>query len=126
MPSGSATSSASGSGEPVPVDGLVVEGTSAIDASMLTGEPMPVDVVAGAEVIGATRNTSGSFVLRATRVGRETALARIVDLVQRAQGTKAPIQRLADRVIEVFVPAVLLVALMTLFDLARRRSRTRA
>ncbi|MGH2475012.1 MAG: heavy metal translocating P-type ATPase, partial [Candidatus Limnocylindrales bacterium] len=100
-------------GEKVPVDGVVVEGTSAIDASMLTGEPMPVEVGAGADVIGATLNTSGTFVMRATKVGRDTALARIVDLVSRAQGSKAPIQRLADRIAEVFVPIVLVVALGT-------------
>ena len=83
---------------------------SAVDESMLTGEPIPVDQAAGDEVIGATLNTTGSFVMRATRVGRDTALARIVELVQRAQGSKAPIQRLADRVSEVFVPLVLVVA----------------
>jgi P-type Cu+ transporter len=97
-------------GDKVPVDGLVVDGASTIDESMLTGEPMPVAKTAGDEVIGATLNTTGSFVMRATRVGRETALAQIVDLVQRAQGSKAPIQRLADRISEVFVPLVLLVA----------------
>ncbi len=97
-------------GERLPVDGVVVEGGSAIDASMLTGEAMPVEVTAGAEVIGATLNTTGTFVMRATRVGRDTALARIVDLVSRAQGSKAPIQRLADRIAEVFVPIVLVVA----------------
>jgi P-type Cu+ transporter len=97
-------------GEKVPVDGVVVEGGSAVDASMLTGEAMPVEVAAGAEVIGATLNTTGTFVMRATRVGRDTALARIVDLVRRAQGSKAPIQRLADRIAEVFVPIVLVVA----------------
>ncbi len=97
-------------GEKVPVDGVVVEGGSAIDASMLTGEPMPDEVGPGAEVIGATLNTTGTFVMRATKVGRDTALARIVDLVSRAQGSKAPIQRLADRIAEVFVPIVLLVA----------------
>ena len=97
-------------GEKVPVDGVVVEGASAVDASMLTGEPIPVEVAAGAEVIGATLNTTGTFVMRATRVGRDTALARIVDLVSRAQGSKAPIQRLADRIAEVFVPIVLVVA----------------
>ncbi len=97
-------------GEKVPVDGVVVEGASAVDASMLTGEAIPVEVTAGTEVIGATLNTSGTFVMRATRVGRDTALARIVDLVSRAQGSKAPIQRLADRIAEVFVPIVLVVA----------------
>ncbi len=100
-------------GDKVPVDGVVVEGTSAVDESMLTGEPMPVAKANGDEVIGATINTTGSFVMRATRVGRETALARIVDLVQRAQGSKAPIQRLADQISAVFVPAVLLVAALT-------------
>jgi Cu+-exporting ATPase len=94
----------------VPVDGIVVEGGSAVDESMLTGEPVPVLKGIGDEVIGATMNTTGSVVLRTTRVGRDTALAQIVDLVQRAQGSKAPIQRLADRVSAVFVPLVLLIA----------------
>jgi P-type Cu+ transporter len=100
-------------GEKVPVDGVIVEGASAVDESMLTGEPIPASKGPGDEVIGATLNTSGSFVFRATRVGRETALAQIVDMVQRAQGSKAPIQRLADRVSGVFVPIVILVALAT-------------
>ncbi len=100
-------------GDRVPVDGVVVEGASAIDESMLTGEPMPVEKGPGAEVIGATLNATGSFVFRATRVGADTALARIVALVEHAQGSKAPIQRLADRVSEVFVPAVLIVAALT-------------
>ncbi|HKF85529.1 MAG TPA: heavy metal translocating P-type ATPase [Candidatus Limnocylindrales bacterium] len=97
-------------GDTVPVDGVVVEGASAVDESMLTGEPIPTTKQPGDEVIGATRNTTGSFVMRTTRVGRDTALARIVELVQRAQGSKAPIQRLADRISEVFVPAVIAVA----------------
>jgi Cu+-exporting ATPase len=97
-------------GDKVPVDGVVTEGMSAVDESMLTGEPMPATKSLGDEVIGATLNTTGSFVMRATRVGRDTALARIVDLVQRAQGSKAPIQRLADHVSAVFVPAVLAIA----------------
>ncbi len=100
-------------GEKVPVDGRVVHGASAVDESMLTGEPIPVGKTPGDEVIGATLNTTGTFVMRATRVGRETALARIVDMVQRAQGSKAPIQRLADRIAEVFVPLVILVAAIT-------------
>jgi Cu+-exporting ATPase len=100
-------------GDTIPVDGVVVEGGSAVDASMLTGEPIPVIVGPADEVIGATRNTTGTFVMRATRVGRDTALARIVELVQQAQGSKAPIQRLADRVAEVFVPIVLVVAAAT-------------
>ncbi len=100
-------------GDKVPVDGVVVEGASAVDESMLTGEPMPVTKAAGDEVIGATINTTGAFVMRATHVGRDTALARIVALVERAQGSKAPIQRLADRVSEVFVPLVLILATCT-------------
>ena len=100
-------------GEKVPVDGLVVEGGSAVDESMLTGEPVPVDKRPGDELVGATVNTSGTLVMRATRVGRETVLAAIVDLVQRAQGSKAPIQRLADRISEIFVPAVIALAALT-------------
>ena len=100
-------------GDKVPVDGVVVEGTSPVDESMLTGEPIPRTKATGDEVIGATLNTTGSFVMRATRVGRDTALARIVELVQRAQGSKAPIQRMADRISEVFVPAVIAVAALT-------------
>ncbi len=100
-------------GDKVPVDGVVVEGVSAVDESMLTGEPIPATKRPGEEVIGATLNTTGSFVMRATRVGRDTALARIVELVQRAQGSKAPIQRLADQISAIFVPAVLAVAALT-------------
>ena len=100
-------------GEKVPVDGRVVSGSSAIDESMLTGEAMPVVREPGDEVIGATLNTTGSFVMRATRVGRDTALATIIELVKRAQGSKAPIQRLADRVSEAFVPLVLVLAALT-------------
>jgi len=100
-------------GDKLPVDGIVVEGTSAVDQSMLTGEAMPVAKGPGDEVIGATLNGTGSFTFRATRVGADTALARIVALVEHAQGSKAPIQRLADRVSEAFVPAVLVVAALT-------------
>jgi P-type Cu+ transporter len=100
-------------GDKVPVDGVVTEGASPVDESMLTGEPIPVTKNPGDEVIGATLNTTGSFVMRATRVGRDTALARIVDLVQRAQGSKAPIQRIADQISAVFVPAVLTIAAAT-------------
>ncbi len=100
-------------GDKVPVDGVVLEGTSAIDESLLTGEPIPTAKGPGDEVIGATLNTTGTFVMRATRVGRDTALARIVELVERAQGSKAPIARLADRIAEVFVPLVLVIAAAT-------------
>ena len=101
------------SGEKIPVDGVVVEGQTAVDESMLTGEPLPVEKSAGDELVGATLNASGSVVMRATRVGRDTVLASIIELVQRAQGSKAPIQRLVDRISEVFVPLVLVVAAIT-------------
>ena len=98
-------------GEKIPVDGLVTEGASAVDESMLTGEPMPVGKKIGDEVIGATVNTTGSVTLRATRVGKDSALGQIVQLVEDAQSTKAPIQRLADRVAGVFVPIVIAIAI---------------
>ncbi len=101
-------------GEKVATDGVVVEGHSAIDMSMLTGEPVPVEVGPGADVIGATVNANGHLVVEATRVGADTALAQIVTLVEEAQGSKAPIQRLADRIAGVFVPTVLVIALATL------------
>ncbi|HET9084376.1 MAG TPA: heavy metal translocating P-type ATPase [Candidatus Limnocylindrales bacterium] len=100
-------------GDKVPVDGVVVEGASSIDVSMLTGEPVPLEVVPGTEVVGGTMNRRGTFVMRATRVGHDTALARIVEAVRRAQGSKAPIQRLADRIAEAFVPLVLVLASAT-------------
>jgi len=100
-------------GERIPVDGVVVAGHSAVDESMLTGEPIPVDKSPGDEVIGATINKQGMLKFEATRVGAETALAQIIRLVQEAQGSKAPIQRLADQVAGVFVPAVILIALVT-------------
>src|ERR1019366_4213524 len=100
-------------GEKVPVDGIVVDGQTANDESMLTGEALPVEKTAGDELVGATLNASGTVVMRATRVGRDTVLASIVELVQRAQGSKAPIQRLADRISEFFVPFVLVVAGLT-------------
>jgi Cu+-exporting ATPase len=101
-------------GERIATDGRVVDGGSAVDVSMLTGEPVPVDVGPGGEVFGATINTSGRLVVEATKVGSETALAQIVRLVEEAQGSKAPVQRLADRVSAVFVPVVILIALGTL------------
>ncbi len=100
-------------GESVPVDGLLVEGTSAVDESMLTGEPMPVVRGPGEAVIGGSLNTTGSFLMRATRVGSDTVLARIVRMVEAAQGSRAPIQRLADTVSARFVPLVLLLAALT-------------
>ena len=100
-------------GERIPVDGVVIEGASTLDESMLTGESLPVDKAAGASVFGGTVNRTGSFVFRATRVGSETTLARIVKLVEEAQGSRAPIQRLADRVAAVFVPVVLGIAALT-------------
>jgi Cu+-exporting ATPase len=100
-------------GERIAVDGLVVDGASTVDESMLTGESLPVEKRSGASVIGGTVNRTGSFTFRATRVGKETVLAQIIRLVEEAQGSKAPIQRLADRVSAVFVPIVIVVALLT-------------
>jgi len=101
-------------GERIATDGTVVEGRSAVDLSMITGEPMPVEVGPGDAVIGATVNANGHLVVQATKVGSETALAQIVKLVADAQGSRAPVQRLADRVAAVFVPAVLGIAVVTL------------
>ena len=100
-------------GEKVPVDGRVVSGGSAVDESMITGESIPVTKREGDEVIGATMNTSGSFRFEATKVGEDTALRQIMRMVEEAQGSKAPIQRLADRISAVFVPAVIGVAAVT-------------
>ena len=100
-------------GERIPVDGVVVDGRSAVDESMLTGESMPVEKGPGDEVVGATLNKEGALRFRATRVGAETALAQIVRMVQEAQGSKAPIQRVADRVAAVFVPVVVVLAVGT-------------
>src|SRR5439155_10671297 len=97
-------------GERVPADGVVREGASAVDESMVTGEPMPVEKAVGDHVTGGTLNTSGSFVMEAQCVGSETTLAQIVKLVSEAQRSRAPMQRLADRVAAYFVPAVVLVA----------------
>ena len=102
-------------GEKVPVDGRVVGGESAVDEAMITGEPIPVNKGVGNEMIGATINKSGSFRMEAMKVGRDTALAQIIRMVEEAQGTKAPIQRLADRVSGVFVPIVVVVATITFF-----------
>ena len=101
-------------GEKIAVDGVVESGASAVDASMLTGEPVPVEVTAGDAVTGGCVNASGRLVVRATRVGADTELARITRLVEAAQQGKAPVQRLADRVSAVFVPVVIVIALATL------------
>lgn len=101
-------------GEKVPVDGVIVEGESVIDESLVTGESMPIDKVMGSNVIGATMNKSGSFVMKASKVGSDTMLAHIIRLVEEAQGSKAPIQRLADVISSYFVPAVLILAVLTM------------
>ena len=100
-------------GERIPVDGRVIEGGAAIDASMLTGESLPVDASVGATVAAGTIDTDGVLAITATAIGAETMLARIVRMVEGAQASKAPIQRLVDRVAAVFVPVVLAVALVT-------------
>jgi len=100
-------------GERIPVDGVVEEGRSAVDESLLTGESVPVEKGPGDEVVGGTLNGSGSLLVRATRVGRDTVLAQIVRLVQEAQASRAPVQRLADRIAGIFVPVVLVVALLS-------------
>lgn len=100
-------------GDKIPVDGEIVEGRSAVDESMVTGESLPVDKHIGDEVIGATVNTTGSFKFRATKVGKDTALAQIVKMVQDAMGSKAPIARLVDVVSGYFVPAVMIIAVLT-------------
>ena len=102
-------------GEKVPVDGIVIEGSSAVDESMLTGEPIPVTKAAADNVIGATVNTTGTFVMKAERVGAETLLSQIVQMVAEAQRSRAPIQKLADRVSAYFVPAVVATAGLTFF-----------
>src|SRR5256714_8989498 len=100
-------------GEKIPVDGVVVEGTSSIDESMVTGEPIPVEKKAGERVIGATVNGTGSLIIEAERVGSETLLAQVIQMVAEAQRSRAPIQKLADVVSGDFVPAVILIAVIT-------------
>lgn len=100
-------------GERIPVDGEIIEGYSTVDESMLTGESLPIEKSIGDKVYGGTINKAGSFRLKATKIGKETALGQIIRLVEEAQGSKAPIQRLADKVASVFVPSVILIALVT-------------
>ena len=100
-------------GEKIPVDGIVVEGRSAVDESMLTGEPMPVEKSSGDELAAGTINKSGSIVFRATRVGKHTALAQIIELVKRAQNSKPPIGRLADTISAYFVPSIMIIAVLS-------------
>ena len=111
-------------GERIPTDGVVVTGTSSVDESMLTGESMPVGKEPGDKVFGATINKSGSFQFRAEKVGAETALAQIIRLVEEAQGSKAPIQRIADKVASIFVPVVFAIAIGHFHRLVFFRART--
>lgn len=100
-------------GERIPVDGIITKGTSSVDESMLTGESIPVEKECGDKVVGASINKQGSFIFKTTRVGDETTLAQIIRMVEEAQGSKAPIQRLADKVSNVFVPTIVAIALIT-------------
>jgi Cu+-exporting ATPase len=100
-------------GEKVPVDGTVLEGASSVDESMISGEPVPIEKTAGATVVGGTINGNGTFLMRADRVGSETLLSQIVQMVGQAQRSRAPIQRLADVVSAWFVPVVIVVAIVT-------------
>ena len=98
--------------EKIPVDGSIVDGTSFVDESMLTGEPVPVEKKVGDAITTGTLNKHGSLLFRAEKVGSETALAQIIALVKKAQSTKMPIARLADKISSIFVPAVILIALL--------------
>ena len=109
-------------GEKIPVDGVVIEGTSSVDESMLTGESLPVEKSSGSQVIGATMNRLGMIRFEATRVGKETALSQIIRLVEEAQGSKAPIQKLVDQISAVFVPTVIGIALADLCGLVLLRA----
>src|SRR5699024_954806 len=97
----------------VPVDGVIVDGSTTINESMVTGESMPVTKKKGDEVVGSTINTNGTFTFKATKVGSDTMLAQIVDLVKKAQTSHAPIQNLTDKISNIFVPAVLIIAIIT-------------
>jgi P-type E1-E2 ATPase len=101
-------------GAKIPVDGVITEGASFVDESMVTGEPMPAQKKIGDNVVSGTINTSGSFTFKATKVGSETLLAQIIKMVEDAQGSKAPIQALADKISAIFVPIVLVIAFLSL------------
>ena len=100
-------------GDKIPVDGIVVEGASFVDESMITGEPVPVEKMEGAEVFAGTINQKGSFRFRAEKVGSDTVLAQIIRMVQEAQGSKAPVQKMVDKIAAIFVPTVIGIALLT-------------
>jgi ATPase, P-type (transporting), HAD superfamily, subfamily IC len=103
-------------GEKIPVDGVITEGNSSVDESMISGESLPVEKKAGDSVTGATINKFGTFKFKATKIGSETFLAQIIKIVEEAQGSKAPIQKLADKVSGIFVPSVLAIAAVTFLD----------
>ena len=100
-------------GEKVPVDGVIVEGSSSIDESMITGESIPVEKHTGDEIIGATINKTGSFKFKAIKVGKDTALSQIIQMVEQAQSSKAPIQKIVDKVAGYFVPSVIIAAIFS-------------
>jgi Cu+-exporting ATPase len=100
-------------GEKIPVDGVIIEGSSSVDESMITGEPIPVEKIKGDEIIGATINKTGSFRFKATKVGKDTALAQIIVMVEQAQSSKAPIQKIVDKVSNYFVPSVIIIAILS-------------
>ena len=102
-------------GEQIPVDGFLTEGDSYVDESMISGEPIPVEKKIGSHVLAGTINQKGSFIIRAEKVGGETVLARIIRMVQEAQGSKAPVQRIVDKVTGIFVPVVLGLSVLTFF-----------
>lgn len=108
-------------GEQIPVDGILAEGESFVDESMISGEPIPVEKKQGDKVLAGTINQRGSFIIKASQVGSETVLARIIRMVQEAQGSKAPVQRIVDRVTGIFVPVVLGIAILTFCALAGNR-----
>ncbi|MBN2881258.1 copper-translocating P-type ATPase [Candidatus Woesearchaeota archaeon] len=102
-------------GEVIPVDGILVKGSSSVNESMITGESIPVDKIKGSTIIGGTINTTGSFIFKATKIGKYTILSKIIKLIEDAQGKKAPIQRFADKVSGIFVPIIIVIALLTFF-----------